>query len=177
MIISEEVAEKAKKIQAIFFDVDGVLTDGSITYSSSGEELKSFQVKDGQIVKYLRDYVILGAITGRSSEAVKRRCKELNLDFFEQGVINKWSMVAQKMKQYHLSAEAVCYIGDDIIDMETIRHVGLGVSPKDARPYVREIADYVTRAKGGKGVFREVADLILETKGILPKLLKDIANG
>lgn len=174
MELSNELASKARKIKAIFFDVDGVLTDGSITYSSSGEELKSFNVKDGQIVKHLKQHaIIVGAVTGRSSEAVRRRCEELKLDFFEQGVKDKWALVQDKMTIYNLDNEDVCYIGDDIIDLKTIMKVGLGVAPNDAPYYIKAQADYVTQKNGGRGVLRETADLVLETKGLLEEVLKE----
>ncbi len=171
--IPNHIVEKAKLIRAIFFDVDGVLTDGSITYSSNGEELKSFNVKDGQIIRHLKENEILvGAITGRSSEAVRRRCEELDLDFFEQGVRDKWSIVEEKLTIYNLAADEVCYIGDDIIDLRVMKNVGLGIAPNDALDYVKSESDYISSKEGGKGVLREVGDLVLESKGLFSQVLE-----
>lgn len=173
--ISPQVIAKAKKVKALFFDIDGVLTDGSITYSEDKEELKSFNVKDGQIIKYLKkEGIILGAITGRSSKAVERRCKELNLDFFEQGVADKWELVQQKALAYHLTPEQIAYIGDDIIDLKVINKVGFGVAPKDALEYVKESADFISSKNGGKGVLREIGDIILDSQSKLSKIIEKL---
>lgn len=174
MNIPEKVRVKASKIRAIFFDIDGVLTDGSITYSSSGDELKSFNVKDGQIIKPLKSKgIIVGAITGRSSEAVNRRCEELQLDFFSQGVKDKWSLISEKLVEYSLEADEVCYLGDDLIDMKALNNVGLSVCPADAPEYVHELCDFVSCKNGGKGVLREASDMILESQGLLNEILED----
>ncbi len=170
--IPKHILEKAKNVKAIFFDVDGVLTDGSITYSTDGEELKSFNVKDGQIVKHLKiNGIVVGAITGRSSSVVERRCKELQLDFFEQGVKDKWEVTKSKMEVHNLENNEVCYIGDDIIDLRVIKNVGLGIAPKDALEYIKAEADYTSSKEGGKGVLREVGDLVLESKGQLKMVI------
>jgi len=175
--IDSSVLAKAQNIRALFFDIDGVLTDGSITYSEDKEELKTFNVKDGQIIKHLKaDGIILGAITGRSSKAVERRCKELKLDFFEQGVSDKWALVQKKAIEYALNPSQIAYIGDDIIDLKTITEVGLGVAPADALAYVKEKADFVSLKNGGKGVLREVGDLILDAQGKLEGMIKEFLN-
>ncbi len=171
--ISAKVIAKAKNIKAIFFDVDGVLTDGSIIYTNSGDEIKAFNVKDGQVVKHLLEAgMVLGAITGRSSALVAYRSQELKLHFCEQGVGNKQSVILSKAQQYGLSLDEIAYIGDDMIDLQPIKSVGLGVAPSDALPYVCSEAHFVTKASGGRGVLREVADIILAAQG----KLGDIVN-
>jgi 3-deoxy-D-manno-octulosonate 8-phosphate phosphatase (KDO 8-P phosphatase) len=174
--ISPELIETSKKIKAIFFDVDGVLTDGKIIYTNSGDEIKAFNVKDGQIIKHLKaSGIIVGAITGRSSELVKRRCEELKLDFCEQGVSDKFQIVSELANKYNLKLDEIAYIGDDIIDLKVIKNVGFGASPNDALSYVKSEAKYVSKTNGGDGVLREVADIILASKGLLENLVNELS--
>lgn len=165
---------KAKKIKAIIFDVDGVLTNGGIIYSNSGDEQKIFNVKDGQIMKHLRAHNFLtGAITGRVSELVDRRCKELKLDFHYQDIRDKYGVFQTILDNYNLKEEEVAYIGDDIIDLKIIKHAGLGICPADAIEYVKPYADIITAKKGGEGVLRESADFILAAQGLLENIVLD----
>jgi 3-deoxy-D-manno-octulosonate 8-phosphate phosphatase (KDO 8-P phosphatase) len=174
---SLEVIDSAKGIKALLFDVDGVLTDGKITYTNSGDEIKAFNVKDGQIIKHLKEAgIIVGAITGRSSELVKRRCAELKLDFCFQGAHDKPVIFDQVCEQYGLQKNQVAYIGDDIIDLGILSQCGLAVAPADAMSYVIDHVDLVSQKKGGEGVVREVGDLILRSQerldGIVNSYLK-----
>lgn len=169
---SKEQIKKASSIKAIFTDVDGVLTDGQIAYDDSGRELKSFHVRDGLIVAHLRKFgIITGIISGRESAAVSRRCAELKIDFCHQGILDKLSVVEKLAKHYQLKMKEIMYIGDDINDLEVLRRCGLGVCPADAFPYIRNEVDLVTRCKGGRGVMREAADLVLAARGYLDKLM------
>lgn len=153
---------KARQVRAIFFDVDGVLTDGKIIYDSEGRELKMFDVKDGLIVSYLKKAgILLGAITGRETPAVAQRMHELKVDFCHQGITDKADVCRKLMKHYNLKSKETAYIGDDINDLPVFDEVGFAVCPADAPVYVRDKADLVTFAKGGQGSFRELADLIL----------------
>ncbi|MEM6813957.1 MAG: HAD hydrolase family protein, partial [Bacteroidota bacterium] len=141
-------------------------------YTNSGDEIKAFNVKDGQIIRFLKEAGIkVGVITGRSSALVERRCIELKLDFFHQGVQDKWAVIEAELGEF--SREHVSYIGDDIIDLKAIINCGLGVAPADGIAYVKEHADWVTSSKGGEGVVREVADLVLASKNIFPVDLKN----
>jgi len=161
--------------------VDGVLTDGSITYDGSGVESKTFNVKDGMIVGFLRRAGIwVGAITGRESKIVKLRCEELKFDFLYQNAEDKLKPYGEIIKKYELQDEQIAYLGDDILDLPLIVKVGLGVTPADAHNYVQEKADLVTIAKGGAGVFREAADLVLASRGELEKIMAkygDLSGG
>ena len=119
-------------IKAIFFDVDGVLTDGKITYDDSGREIKNFNVKDGLIISHLkRTGIITGAISGRDSSAVTRRCAELKVDFCHQGIIDKASVFEKLIKHYKLKAKEVAFIGDDINDLPVMRLAGFAICPAD----------------------------------------------
>lgn len=169
---SKEQIKKASSIKAIFMDVDGVLTDGKIIYDDSGRELKNFNVRDGLIVAYLKRYgIITGIISGRESSAVSKRCAELQIDFCHQGILDKLSVVEKLAAHYKLKMKEVMYLGDDINDVAVFGKCGMSVCPSDTVSYVKELADLVTRAKGGRGVMREAADLVLAAQGFLDKLL------
>ena len=165
--------EKAKKIKAIIFDIDGVMTDGGIIYDDSGVEYKKYNVKDGQIITHLKKFgFIIGAITGRESDVVKNRCNELNLDFHKHGVKDKLDEYQNFKDKYNLKDTEIAYIGDDIIDLSILVRCGLSATPNDARYYIKNEVDIITSSKGGEGVFRDIADYILTTQKLLKKLLK-----
>jgi 3-deoxy-D-manno-octulosonate 8-phosphate phosphatase (KDO 8-P phosphatase) len=170
---TKEQVKKAKEIKAIFFDVDGVLTDGKIIYDDSGNESKHFNVKDGYIISHLKKAgILVGIITGRDSKVVSLRASELKLDFCHQGIVDKYSVFKKLVDFHKLKQKHVIYIGDDINDLTTLRACGLSACPSDALSYVKSEADIVTKAKGGEGVLREVADLVLAAKGDMEKILK-----
>ena len=170
---SKEQIKKASLIKAIFFDVDGVLTDGKIIYDETGKEIKTFHVKDGLIISYLKKAGILtGAISGRESAAVTKRCAELKIDFCHQGIVDKAMVFEKLLAHYKLKSKEVAFIGDDLNDLPVFKVAGLAVCPADTYDYIKARVDLVTTAKGGEGVVREVADLVLEAKGMFEKWLK-----
>ena len=170
--------KKAKNIKAILFDVDGVLTNGGIIYDDNGIEYKQYNVKDGQIVAPLRKLgFIIGAITGRNSQVVKNRCIELNIDFHKHGIKKKLSEYNNFKLTYNLEDREIAYIGDDIIDLSILVKCGLSITPSDAREYIKENVDIITTSKGGEGVFRDVADYILDTQNLLDKLINNSKIG
>ena len=153
--------------------MDGVLTDGKIIYDDSGKEIKQFHVRDGLIVSYLKKAGILtGGISGRESAVVARRFAELKIDFCHQGIVDKAMVFEKLIRHYNLQAKEVAFIGDDLNDLPIFRLAGFAVCPSDTYDYIKDEADFVTKAKGGEGVFREVADLILEAKGYFEKIMK-----
>ena len=159
--------ERAQGIKALLFDVDGVLTNGSISYTDAGQELKTFFVRDGQIVRYLRQAGLkTGAITGRKSAITQRRAQELKLDFCYQGIGQKLEVFQSIAAELNLDLAQMAYIGDDIIDVPVLKVAGLAASPADAPFYVQQQAHYVTAMPGGRGVLREVAELILCARGL-----------
>ena len=170
---SKEQIKKAAQIKAMFFDVDGVLTDGKIIYDDTGRETKQFNVKDGYIISHLKKAgILVGIITGRDSKVVSNRAAELKLDFCHQGIMDKHA-VFEKIVQFHkLKKKQVAYIGDDINDLNILRDCGLSACPADALEYVKTEVDVVTSAKGGQGVAREISDLILAAQGTLEKIIK-----
>ena len=175
-ILSQYTKEQVKKsgnITAIFFDVDGVLTDGKIIYDETGREIKNFNVKDGLIISYLkRAGILTGAISGRESEATSKRCAELKIDFCHQGILDKASTFDKLVNHYKLKTKQVAFIGDDINDLPILKLAGLSVCPADTFAYIKQRVDLVTNAKGGQGVLREVADLVLSARGEMEKLIK-----
>jgi 3-deoxy-D-manno-octulosonate 8-phosphate phosphatase (KDO 8-P phosphatase) len=169
----KEILKKASIIKAIFFDVDGVLTDGKIIYDEVGKEIKAFHVRDGLIISYLKKAgIITGGITGRESPIVSGRFAELRIDFCHQGIVDKALAFDKLIAHYKLKAKEVVYIGDDLNDLPVFKQVGLAVCPADTYDYIKDRADYVTTVKGGQGVLREVADLVLEAQGWMEKFLK-----
>jgi 3-deoxy-D-manno-octulosonate 8-phosphate phosphatase (KDO 8-P phosphatase) len=170
---SKDQIRKAAQIKAIFFDVDGVLTDGKIIYDDTGRESKQFNVKDGYIISHLKKAgILVGIITGRESNVVSNRAAELKLDFCHQGIVDKYS-VFEKVTQFHkLKKKEVAYVGDDINDLKVLQACGLSACPADAMEYVKSKVDIVTIANGGEGVVREICDLILASQGVLDKIIK-----
>jgi len=159
--------EKLKKIKMLLLDVDGVLTDGSITYDSEGNNLLTFNVQDGfGITHAMKNGLNVGIITGRKCDAVKHRIKDLGIKEFHWGAIDKVTPYEQVKKKYNLTDEEIAYIGDDILDIPVLQKVGFAVIPKNARKETRKYAHYVTDVKGGNGAVREVIDMIMNSKSI-----------
>lgn len=157
------IAEKCRHIRLLITDVDGVLTDGTITYHSDGSESKTFNVKDGHICKFLTEKGIeMAILTGRSSEVVRRRGEELGFRFILQGKAHKLEALDQILEECALKREQVAYIGDDLNDLEVLTAAGLSAAPADATEAVRGCVDYICKSKGGRGAFREFAELILK---------------
>ncbi len=150
------------EIMLFLTDCDGCLTDGGMYYSENGDELKKFNTKDGMGFQLLKERKILtGIITGEGVELNRRRADKLKLDIFEADCKNKLETINDLCSRYDIDISNVCYIGDDINDIEAIRAVGFGCAPADAVDVVKEAASYVTKVRGGEGVIREVADIIL----------------
>lgn len=173
----EQFIEKARAIRALVFDIDGVMTDGGIFHSNKGDELKRFYVRDGQILTPLRENgFILGAITGRQSELVRIRMAELKVDFYHQGVKNKYAMMEDVKREYSLDWHEIAYVGDDLIDLACLEKCGLGFMPSDSPAYLHQYADIITRAHSGHGVVREAGDYLLAAKGLLEKTIMNYKN-
>jgi 3-deoxy-D-manno-octulosonate 8-phosphate phosphatase (KDO 8-P phosphatase) len=167
--------EKIIKIKMLLMDVDGVLTDGSIILGNNGIELKIFNVQDGMGIDLAkRAGLLVGIITGRVSEAVARRAKELNMDEISQGSYNKLEPYENIKLKYNLSDNEIAYIGDDILDISILKKCGLKITVTNGREEVKRICDYVTKASGGNGAVRETVELILKGKGIWEKLIKEL---
>ena len=155
--------EEIPEIRLFLTDCDGCLTDAGMYYSEHGDELKKFNARDGMAFALLREQGILtGLVTRESMDLNRRRAEKMKLDFFESGCMDKVEAVRRICSQCGISPEQVAYVGDDINDLEVIRMVGYGCAPADAMPEVKAAARYVTRAKGGEGVIREVVEKLLD---------------
>lgn len=175
--VSEENWQRARTIKLLITDIDGVLTDGGIIYDDLGTEYKKFNVKDGYIVQYLRkNKIMVGAITGRASQVVENRCEELKFDFHYHGVKDKGRKLHDLLETLEISPKEVAFIGDDLIDLPILSKVGFAIVPSDALEYVKPYAHFISSFAGGKGVFREVADLILHSKGLLIPILENLSK-
>lgn len=152
---------KVPEIKMFLTDCDGCLTDGGMYYSEKGDELKKFNARDGMGFGLLRKLGILtGIITGEDVEINKRRAEKLKVDILETGCVDKSAAVKRICQEREIDLENVVYIGDDINDLEIIKMVGFGCAPSDAMPEIRAVAKYISRAKGGEGVIREVVEKI-----------------
>ncbi|MEK6756789.1 MAG: HAD-IIIA family hydrolase [Bacteroidota bacterium] len=156
---------KLRKIKLLLLDVDGVLTDGGIYYSASGEELKKFHTQDGYgIVKLRQAGIRAGIITGKVSTIVARRAEELGIEEVYQNLDNKLSAYEQIKSKLNVVDAQVAYIGDDEFDLPVLERVGFSAAPADAVDSVRRTVDYVCKRKGGAGAVREVIELLLRSQ-------------
>ena len=163
---------RAAPLKLLLLDVDGVLTDGTIIYTHTDTELKSFNTKDGFGIRLLREAgVEVGLITARTSEAVARRAQDLKLIHVYQGVRKKVEIFEQVVAELSLGKEEVGYMGDDWLDLPLLTRVGFAATVADAVPEVLDVAHYVTKRAGGRGAVREVCDLIIAAKGKQESLL------
>mgnify|MGYP000212133578 CR=1 FL=1 len=157
--------EKLKKIILVVMDVDGVLTDGRIILGSDGQEFKCFNVKDGHgIVLLHRAGIKTALITGRQSEAVEKRARELKIPLVFQNSKNKLETYQELKAATHAQDHQIAYIGDDLVDIPIMKRAGVAVAVADAHPQVKEVAHLVTEAPGGKGAVREFIELLLKAQ-------------
>ena len=152
-------------VRALVTDVDGVLTDGGLYYAENGDELKRFDVRDGQGLVSLREAgVLVALVTRKQSTIVTRRARELGITEVHQNVTDKAAAVRDLLARHAVSPRDAAYVGDDVGDLPAMRVVGLPVAVKEAISAVRRAARYVTRAGGGHGAIREIADLIIAAR-------------
>jgi 3-deoxy-D-manno-octulosonate 8-phosphate phosphatase (KDO 8-P phosphatase) len=164
---------KAKEIKLLLLDVDGVLTNGNLLYSSSGEESKTFNTQDGFGLRLLGEAgVATGIITARKSEVVARRAQELHLGYVYQGIQNKKEAFKEIVNGSGLKPYQIAYMGDDWLDLVLLQQVGLAIAPANGVREVKEIAHFITERCGGAGAVRDACDLILEAKNLLMELLQ-----
>lgn len=160
-----KLEQRIVPIQLILCDVDGVLTDGRISFDNQGIETKSFHVRDGMAIKLWQTAGSkFGLLTARSSHIVKVRAAELGVDLVRQGFSDKLPVAQQIMQEHDLKPEQVCYVGDDLTDLQLIGNVGLGVAVADAVAEVRAAAHHTTKSNGGSGAVRELIETILKTQ-------------
>lgn len=154
-------------IRCLVLDVDGVLTKGEITYTSSGEELKTFHAKDGMGLAIAHAMGLQTAIiTGRTSPIVERRAKELKISHVQMGSHNKSAGLQVVLDTLQIEPQEVAYMGDDLNDLGVMSRVGLAMTPQDGVPEIKDIAHYICQANGGEGAVREAVEYILKREGL-----------
>tara|TARA_B100001540_G_C15602441_1_gene549208 strand:+ start:278 stop:796 length:519 start_codon:yes stop_codon:yes gene_type:complete len=161
-MIAKKFLNKCKSIKLVITDVDGVLTDGGMYYSDKGEILKKFNTRDGMAVELLHKFSIKTIfLTSENSKIAKSRAKKVKADFCYINIKDKYELLPEICKKFHVKPDNIAYIGDDINDLKIMKHVSLSASPKDANENIRIISDLKCKKSGGSGVFREFADFIL----------------
>jgi len=164
----QEIYQKATGIRVAIFDVDGVLTDGTLLFHDGGGETKAFNVRDGHGLKMLQaSGVSLAIITSRTSRCVEARAGGLGIDVLYQGVTDKLAAFQDVLGRLKVEAAATAYMGDDVIDLPVMSRCGLAFTVPDAPATVRTHAHYVSRARGGHGAVREVCELVMYAQGRL----------
>ena len=157
--------EKISRIKIVLTDIDGVLTDGSLYYTDEGLVMKKFFVRDGMGAILLKaNEIEVGILTSDISETAAARGKRLNIELIYYGVANKREVLDEICFLRNVKLENLAFIGDDVNDIEALKAVGFSVCPKDAVEPVSSVVDYVCQKEGGRGAFRELADLILKHK-------------
>ena len=163
---------KIKKIKVFVCDVDGVLTDGKIIYKSSGGQLKHFDVKDGLGLYLLKKAGLRTAIiSARGSRVVRLRSRDFKADKLYLNASPKIDSYKKLKRYFKVKDEEVCFMGDDLPDLQVMKNVGFAACPKDAVAEIKREANYVAKRQGGRGAVREVAELILKTKGLWKKVV------
>ncbi len=162
-----DLVAKAKKIKLAAFDVDGVMTDGSLTFGEDGREFKTYNAKDGQGIVMLNHVGFKTAIiTARENPTVNVRAKILNITKLHHGIKDKFLALQDLMQEFGVSYEEIAYMGDDLPDICVLEKVGIAACPNDAVGEVKEICNFVSEKDGGRGAVRELCNFILAANGI-----------
>ncbi len=165
-LVRQGAVAGAAGIRLFLTDVDGVLTDGGILFDAAGVETKRFHVRDGHGIKMLlRAGVAVGIITGRTSEVVAIRARELGIDIVRQGTRDKVAAWREILDGTGILPVETAYVGDDIVDLPLLRAVGFSAAPSDAEPYVLDTVHFVASRPGGHGAVREIVEFLLRSRG------------
>jgi len=160
-----ELNSKLKKIKLVITDVDGVLTDGGMYYNSEGEYMKKFNTKDSMGMELLLQNQIKSILlTRENSKIVKERSKKIKIVELYSNILKKEEILPEILEKYHVTNIETAYIGDDVNDIEIMKLVGFSATPLDGNYEVKKISDYICKTNGGQGVFREISDLIIQSK-------------
>jgi len=158
--------EVLRQIRLFATDVDGVLTDAGMYYSESGDEWKKFNTRDGMGIKLLQKAGLITAIvTQERTRLVARRAEKLAIPELHQGVMDKLAVIQDMAERHGISLRHIAYIGDDVNDIEALKAVGFSATPADGLPQVRKVVAHVCQLKGGEGAVRELAEMILQSRG------------
>jgi len=160
-----KIQKKLKKIKLVLTDVDGVLTDGGMYYSETGELMKKFNTRDAMGMELLLNLNIKTVfVTRENSKIVKKRIKKIGIADLYSGVLDKKKLLPKILQKYDVKSSEIGYIGDDVNDIEIMQSVGFSATPFDGNFQVKKISDYICDTLGGKGAFREFSDLIIKSK-------------
>ncbi len=165
--ITQDIISRARHIALVGFDIDGVLTNGSLFFGDDGQEYKAFNSRDGHGFKMLHNHGIKTAIiTGRSSQTVSHRAASLGIDTVYQGQHNKADALDELVKTTGLELSKIAYVGDDVVDLPVLCKVGLAIAVQDAHPLVIEHCHWKTPRPGGQGAGRDVSEMLLQARGL-----------
>jgi 3-deoxy-D-manno-octulosonate 8-phosphate phosphatase (KDO 8-P phosphatase) len=168
----KDILERAARIRLLIFDVDGVLTDGSLFLGDDGQEYKAFNSRDGHGIKMLMKHgVTVAIITGRTSQVVEHRMANLGITHIYQGKLEKLPAYEELIDKLGVSAEQTAYVGDDVVDLPIMRRVGLAIAVQDAHPLVVRHSHWQTPTGGGRGAARDVCEMLMEAHGVLEQEL------
>ncbi len=172
-MLSKKQKSKFKNIKLLLLDVDGVLTDGRIIYDSKGCDSKFFDVHDGLGIYLLNRMGIKTIlVTAKGSGSIKPRAKDMRVEAVYENILPKTKVYEKVLVKYGLKDEDICFVGDDLVDLCVLKRAGLPVATHNACGVVKKAAAYVTKKDGGRGAVREVAELILQSKGLWDKALE-----
>lgn len=170
---SKDQIKRASAVKAIFFEAIGVFAEAKIIYDETGKEILNFSSRDGHIIRYLKKAgILVGIISSHDSSIITRRCNELGLDFCHLGIIDKNSAFEKLIKHYKFKSRDIAFIGNDLDDLPVFKQAGLSVCPADTFDYIKDQVVLVTTARSGRGVVREVADLVLAAHGEFEKIVR-----
>lgn len=173
-----DINEKLKQIRCFITDIDGVLTNGFIYLSDSGEQMKAFHVHDGFGLRLLQHAdITVAAITLSTSSLIDIRMQQLGITHYYKGQLDKVQAFNDLLDKLSLTANEVLYIGDDLPDLPLLKQCGFSATVNDARPQIKEAVDYVCEASGGRGAIRELCDLLIKAKGLETAVLERLYSG
>jgi 3-deoxy-D-manno-octulosonate 8-phosphate phosphatase (KDO 8-P phosphatase) len=171
--LSRDVAQRAARVRLMVFDVDGVLTDGTLWYGPRGEAFKAFHVLDGHGLKLLAaSGVACGILSGRRSDAVSARAAELGVTHVLQGIEDKLGAFRNLLRETGLEFDAAGFMGDELVDLPVLTRCGLACAPREAPEAVRSRAHYVAAAPAGRGAAREVCEVVMRAQGTLARAIE-----
>jgi 3-deoxy-D-manno-octulosonate 8-phosphate phosphatase (KDO 8-P phosphatase) len=172
------VSERARRIRLLLFDVDGVLTDGTVTLHADGSESKGFHIKDGAAIVWAqRAGLPVGILSARTSQATSLRASQLSIRIVHQGASSKGAAFDQILRDSGLDEQDVAYMGDDLLDLPVLERAGLAAAPSDAAADVRAVVHWVSAAPGGRGAARELIEMVLRAQDRWTSVLAEHRGG
>lgn len=169
----QKILDKAKTIELVILDVDGVMTDGSLIMGDDGQEYKAFNSLDGHGLRMLQESgITVAIITGRKSNVVNHRMNDLGITTIYQGYRDKTPAYDALLKDKNMKHEQIAYVGDDVVDLPVMSRVGLAIAVQNAHPFVKTHSDWVTQSSGGRGAVREICEMFLSSRGLLDEKLE-----